>query len=98
MCFTIKRIPGAGIIIKSGICLLLLVASFTGVKAQESGNTTIRISLNEAIRYAANHIHVMDESCETTYIREKDYSFPLRCYSGQNDRIYRLYDLKMFRN
>ena len=52
MCFTIKRIPGAGIIIKSGICLLLLVASFTGVKAQESGNTTIRISLHEAIRYA----------------------------------------------
>lgn len=51
MCFKIKQ-SGTGNIIKHGICLLLLVLSFTAITAQETDKTTIKLSLHEAIRFA----------------------------------------------
>ncbi|KIC94393.1 TolC family protein [Flavihumibacter solisilvae] len=51
MCFKIKK-TATGNITKTGIFLLSLVASFSSVNAQVTDNATIKLSLQEAIRYA----------------------------------------------
>jgi outer membrane protein TolC len=51
MCFKIKK-TATGNITKTGIYFLLLVASFTKVNAQVTDHNTIKLSMQEAIRYA----------------------------------------------